>query len=134
MTAIHVSAPGFSTSAMSYNDTTAVRDASQSDHHLHIILSRVVNADQPTEFSLADRNTVPCRNCTKAFDVCRQREAAECIYHPGKLVPEAFDFAVAGTMRVTITRVLMMWTCCDEDPESPGCVERVHVSGVTGHM
>ncbi|KAF8199732.1 hypothetical protein BJ912DRAFT_663547 [Pholiota molesta] len=47
------------------------------------------------------------------------------VYHPGYLNQEVYEFLPHATQRdVTFTdmRTLTMWSCCDEDERSPGCM------------
>ncbi|KDR78785.1 hypothetical protein GALMADRAFT_1268985 [Galerina marginata CBS 339.88] len=48
----------------------------------------------------------------------------ECIYHPGHLDEEVYEFLSRTPDDVTfnVVRTITMWSCCDEDEWSPGCV------------
>ncbi|KAF8824810.1 hypothetical protein HHX47_DHR7000629 [Lentinula edodes] len=69
-----------------------------------------------------------CSNCGQGFDGGDTRDT--CHYHPGQLEDEIFEF-MSQTPEGRIFKVLKtvsMWSCCEEEPGSVGCVNApVHV-------
>ncbi|KAJ3514662.1 hypothetical protein NLJ89_g2250 [Agrocybe chaxingu] len=51
-------------------------------------------------------------------------DEAEFAYHPGHLEEEAYEFLSRTPDDVTfqVVRTITMWSCCDEDERSPGCM------------
>ncbi|KIM39376.1 hypothetical protein M413DRAFT_447304 [Hebeloma cylindrosporum] len=48
----------------------------------------------------------------------------ELVYHPGHLEEEVYEFLSRTPEEVAfkVVRTITMWSCCDEDEWSPGCV------------
>ncbi|KAL0945387.1 hypothetical protein HGRIS_000881 [Hohenbuehelia grisea] len=78
-----------------------------------------------------------CVNCGEEFDLQEQREEEECKFHPGSMQvdEESFadhDEACHGPMDTEQNRLdfpeNFLWTCCDDDGNSEGCVQGFHSS------
>jgi len=69
--------------------------------------------------------TTPIRNHKRQISTATERSyQSECVYHPGNLKQEVYEF-LSGTPDDTtheVVRTLTMWSCCDEDEWSPGCM------------
>jgi len=60
---------------------------------------------------------------TKSFrGLAQVYHEAEYMYHPGRLEEEIYEFISVLPERTHVVRKVMMWSCCDEDEWSQGCV------------
>ncbi|KAF8150911.1 hypothetical protein B0H34DRAFT_801820 [Crassisporium funariophilum] len=52
----------------------------------------------------------------------------DCVYHPGQLEEEVYEFLSASPEDVAfkVVRTITMWSCCDEEEWSPGCMAASH--------
>ncbi|KAF8071643.1 hypothetical protein FPV67DRAFT_1778836 [Lyophyllum atratum] len=64
-----------------------------------------------------------CVNCGKQIRTDGGDQDAVCVYHPGRLEEEIYEFPTRTPEGRTfqVRRKIMMWSCCDEDARSPGC-------------
>jgi len=46
----------------------------------------------------------------------------EYMYHPGRLEDEVYEFISVLPDETHVVRTVTMWSCCDEDEWSPGCM------------
>ncbi|KAF8644743.1 hypothetical protein AX16_008298 [Volvariella volvacea WC 439] len=119
-----------------------------SEARLRQVLIELVDTDQAVEAALMkefvtikrkSRDLIPrfefCSNCEAEFDVDGPRSETECVFHPGELEvdEDAFvdwDEAAHGPKDRPDTRrdypENFIWTCCDRDGTSDGCVQREH--------
>ncbi|KAE9402516.1 hypothetical protein BT96DRAFT_548543 [Gymnopus androsaceus JB14] len=76
-----------------------------------------------------------CTKCHEEFDAGAERVEDECAFHPGMLKPDMHSFAdwdeeVHGPIDADDTRrefpENFLWTCCQEDGVSVGCVNGLH--------
>ncbi|THU83158.1 hypothetical protein K435DRAFT_434090 [Dendrothele bispora CBS 962.96] len=76
-----------------------------------------------------------CAKCNEQFDLNTEREAEECMVHPGALRADYESFVdwdeeVHGPIDCEETRRQFpenySWTCCKQDGESHGCVHGLH--------
>ncbi|KAJ7116529.1 hypothetical protein C8R44DRAFT_879895 [Mycena epipterygia] len=63
-----------------------------------------------------------CANCQQVY---RDTAADGCTFHPGHLEDDVFEFLsrTPEGRALKIRRTLVMWTCCTEAPQAPGCAE-----------
>ncbi|KAF6765904.1 hypothetical protein DFP72DRAFT_704 [Ephemerocybe angulata] len=126
--------------------------ATVSEARLRHVLENLIRTDQAVEIALTrefvtvrreTRHVVPrweqCVNCDEEYDVNREREEDECQYHPGDMEPDEDGFAdwdedCHGPQDTPENRRQypqeFMWTCCEEDGTSPGCVIGEHEAAV----
>jgi len=76
-----------------------------------------------------------CSNCDEEFDMGTRREEEECSFHPGELEVNEEEFVdwdenCHGPMDTTENRRSypenFIWTCCEGNGRSEGCVRGVH--------
>ncbi|TFK62041.1 hypothetical protein BDN72DRAFT_411601 [Pluteus cervinus] len=125
--------------------------ASVSEARLRHILTRLIGTNPAVEEALlrelitVERNTkkvIPrfetCENCDEEFEVDDVNQKDECVFHPGELEcnERAFvdwDEDVHGEMDVPENRRQFpenfLWTCCERDGKSEGCVRSDHKPG-----
>ncbi|KAJ2918470.1 hypothetical protein MD484_g1949, partial [Candolleomyces efflorescens] len=51
-------------------------------------------------------------------------QATDCVYHPGHLEDEVYEFVsrTPNGAAFKVVRTVTMWSCCNEDEWSPGCI------------
>ncbi|KAG7444752.1 uncharacterized protein BT62DRAFT_981521 [Guyanagaster necrorhizus] len=94
-------------------------------------------------FHLRSREAAPrwetCGNCGEEYDLEVKREPNECNFHPGEIeVDEAcfvdWDEDCHGPMDTLANRRAypenFLWTCCEENTGSGGCVIQEHMPAV----
>jgi len=59
---------------------------------------------------------------TKSLCALSRLHDDECMYHPGRLEEEVYEFISVLPDETHVVRKVTMWTCCDEDEWSPGCM------------
>ncbi|KAL0573239.1 hypothetical protein V5O48_008727 [Marasmius crinis-equi] len=76
-----------------------------------------------------------CAKCHEEYDAGVERESEECVLHPGVLKPNYqmfvdWDEEVHGAIDSEETRkefpANFLWSCCNEDGVSSGCVKTKH--------
>ncbi|TFK35574.1 hypothetical protein BDQ12DRAFT_687992 [Crucibulum laeve] len=68
-----------------------------------------------------------CVNCGQRLNLGSgeyETDEEECSYHPGVLEQEPFEFLSMSPdgQAFKVVRTITMWSCCDEEDWSPGCV------------
>ncbi|KAF5358814.1 hypothetical protein D9758_008549 [Tetrapyrgos nigripes] len=107
--------------------------------HLRAVMVKLAASNQPFQHAIAREleatsrhhksesgqskltNVVHCANCGQSY---RQSAPTTCVFHPGHLEEEVFDFmSMSPTgLRLTFSKTISMWSCCEDDAESRGCV------------
>ncbi|KAJ3725676.1 hypothetical protein DFJ43DRAFT_575362 [Lentinula guzmanii] len=84
-----------------------------------------------------ERHLERCKNCYEEFDTQLKKRNNECSFHPGSLEPDYASFPdwdedVHGPIDNEETRrhypENFIWSCCQADGNSEGCVHGVHQS------
>ncbi|KAJ3829604.1 hypothetical protein F5878DRAFT_451286 [Lentinula raphanica] len=118
--------------------TTMLRLASRSPQFRHAIAKELETSSKMTPLESRGRSmrkhrrgaggniSCPsistCSNCGQAFDTGNN---SACHYHPGQLEDDIYEF-MSKSPEGRIFKVLKsvsMWSCCEEEPGSVGCVE-----------
>jgi hypothetical protein len=130
-------------------------DLVDTEQAVEIALTReLITLDRETQ-KIVPRYDV-CQNCGEDYDTNTEREQDECEYHPGVSImcssaPQRGLFSAKGTLEVDECPGLrdedargpiadteenraefpekFLWTCCDEDGTSTGCVQGEHQRG-----
>ncbi|KAK0470257.1 uncharacterized protein EV420DRAFT_1663740 [Desarmillaria tabescens] len=126
--------------------------ASISESHLRQVIANLVDnvpaveramARELVSFDPRSRSAAPrwetCGNCGEEYDLEVDREPNECKFHPGEIeVDEAsfvdWDEDYHGPMDTLANRRAypenFIWTCCEENTGSEGCVIQEHMPAV----
>lgn len=126
--------------------------ASIPETHLRQVISNLVDSVPAVEqamtrelvsFDPRTRAVTPrweiCDSCGEKYDLEVNRESNECKFHPGENKVDKASFVdwdenCHGPMDTLANRRAypekFVWTCCEEDTESEGCVTQEHMPAV----
>ncbi|KAF9048786.1 hypothetical protein BJ165DRAFT_1402654 [Panaeolus papilionaceus] len=118
--------------------TVLVKLAEESTHFQHAIMKEVAHfrpfvADThtPTKAPKTKKSKTrsKSRRNLKNLSVSTEKQSeqpstAHVVYHPGNLEEEVYEFLSRSPDQVAfkVVRTITMWSCCDEDELSPGCM------------